>query len=369
MDYETLDCNRKRWNRYLLNGFWLIIFLTIILECAHLAFENTANQSFAFADYTQPILIQLLILLLAECCFKVIQGKYQDYILIFISVIIAATIVYTYHSLTYLLFAPFLPVMVSIFYFQGKKLLFALVNAISSIYILYAISPSMRTAFSYVSLITITIMFLSFSLIAWGIIMRGKEMMAHLRTSVESNQQLLVQTVVMDKLSKTDSLTELYNHMSFHEFFEKSIEQHERNRLALQLALIDIDNFKHINDAYGHRAGDAVLQWVSKTIQSLASPNDFSARYGGEEFAVLFTDKSLEDAYEIVERMRKTISGQHHEVLGGKPVTVSIGIAPYNSGEGKEIFFNRVDEALYKAKNSGKNKTVLAAGPFESRLA
>jgi len=369
MDYESMDFNRLRWNRMMLSGLWLLVFITISLESLYVATNDLITDTFVSSIIFKPAIVQLLLLLVTEAGLKWFQRRYQDHILIVASSVIAAAIVYMHDSFEYLLLALFLPVMMSIFYFQSKKMLFALISAMTSMYLLYAMSPSMRAELSAVSLITITVIFLSFSLIAWGIILRGKELMNHLKSSFESNRQLLVKTIVMDKLTKTDALTELYNHISFHEFFERSIEQHERNHLALQLAIIDIDNFKQINDRYGHRAGDAVLQHVAKTIQTVASLNDFAARYGGEEFAVLFTDKPLSESYDLAEQIRATISNLTHDELGGQSVTVSVGFGDYLAGEGKERFFNRVDEALYKAKNSGKNRIVLAAVPHKTRYA
>ena len=189
---------------------------------------------------------------------------------------------------------------------------------------------------------------------------RGRELMLYLQSSYESHQQLLVKTVWMDKLTKTDALTDLYNHMTFHEYFEKLIEQHEQNSLPLQLAILDIDHFKLVNDMFGHRAGDAVLQRVSEPIRTKVSANDFVARYGGEEFAILFTDKLKMEALKLVEQIRQDIAQAPHELQQGKSVTVSVGFAEYATGEGKEHFFNRADDALYKAKTTGKNKTVIA---------
>ena len=115
----------------------------------------------------------------------------------------------------------------------------------------------------------------------------------------------------MDKLTKTDALTDLYNHMTFHEYFEKLIEQHEQNGLPLQLAIFDIDNFKLVNDMFGHRAGDAVLQRVSELIRSKVSTNDFVARYGGEEFAILFTDKLKMEALKLSSRFVRILRKHH----------------------------------------------------------
>ncbi|QYR20474.1 GGDEF domain-containing protein [Paenibacillus sp. sptzw28] len=369
MDYESLDYNRYRWNRMLLTGFWAILIISLFLEGLYLTITEMPAGSFIPKFIVKPTILQLTALLFAETALKVLKGKYQDYILILTSALLAYILVYIHDSVNFLLLALFMPVIVSIFYFQPRKLVFALGNTLLSVYVMYLANEFMHREISLVGLTTITVMFSAFSLVAWGIIMRGRELMSNLKSYYESNQQLLVKTIWMDKMVKTDALTDLYNHMTFHEYFEKLIEQHEQHNLPLQLALIDIDNFKQINDTYGHRAGDSVLREVAEMIRSKANSNDFVARYGGEEFAMLFTDKSKADALSVVEQIRQKISEKPHDALGGKPVTVSIGFGEYTLGDGKERFFTQVDTALYKAKSSGKNKTVVAIESLESQLA
>ena len=369
MDYESIDYNRYRWNRMLLNVFWIILIITIILESMYLTITEMPAFEF-FTNYMlKPSVLQLALLLLTETAFRVLNGKFQDYILILTSALLAVIIVDIHNSINYLLLALFMPVMVSIFYFHPKKLFFALGTTLVSLYALYWTKAWMNDDITLVGMTTITVMFCVFSLIALGILRRGRELMLYLQSSYESHQQLLVKTVWMDKLTKTDALTDLYNHMTFHEYFEKLIEQHEQNSLPLQLAIFDIDNFKLVNDMFGHRAGDAVLQRVSELIRSKVSTNDFVARYGGEEFAILFTDKLKMEALKLVEQIRQDIAQAPHELQQGKSVTVSVGFAEYITSEGKEHFFNRADDALYKAKTTGKNKTVIAAESPESQLA
>ncbi|WP_219835938.1 diguanylate cyclase [Paenibacillus sp. R14(2021)] len=365
MDNESINYNRYRWNRMLLNGFWSILVITVVLECLYLTITEVPTGQFIRAYMLKPSAFQFTTLLIAETGLRVLRGKYQDYILILTSAVLAFIIVFIHNSINYLLLALFLPVMVSIFYFQNKKLLFALVNTLSSLFLLYWTNDFIHQDITLIGLTTISVMFCVFSLVAWGILSRGRELLNHLKSYFESNQQLLVKTIWMDKLAKTDALTDLYNHITFHEYFERLIDQHEQNGLPLQLAIVDIDNFKHVNDTYGHRAGDAVLKSVADLIRAKVSANDFVARYGGEEFAVLFTDKASESAFVAVEQIREEIAKVVHEAFGGKPVTVSIGYAEYTSGEGKEHFFNRVDTALYKAKSTGKNRTIVALDPHQ----
>jgi diguanylate cyclase (GGDEF)-like protein len=165
----------------------------------------------------------------------------------------------------------------------------------------------------------------------------------------------------MDKLAKTDALTDTYNHMAYHEFKDHLVEQANNGRISLHLAIMDIDNFKKVNDTYGHKAGDTVLKSVASIIQSKTGSNDIVARYGGEEFAVLIAEKSFQEVYGLVEEIRKSIAITQHDALEGLNVTVSIGLNTYMPGMGREALFQGADAALYEAKHSGKNRTMLAA--------
>ena len=133
MDNESINYNRYRWNRMLLNGFWFILVLTIVLECLFLTISEEPPGQFIRQYMIKPSALQLVTILFAESMLRFLKGKYQDYILIFISTVLSFIIVYIHNSLNYLLLALFLPVMVSIFYFQLKKLAFALINTLRAV--------------------------------------------------------------------------------------------------------------------------------------------------------------------------------------------------------------------------------------------
>ncbi|WP_144415182.1 GGDEF domain-containing protein [Paenibacillus durus] len=200
--------------------------------------------------------------------------------------------------------------------------------------------------------------FIVFVVLAHGVIVRAHEASEYLEQLTQSEQGLLVERAIADKLLKIDALTGLYNHKTFHEYLDSLLEQCETNGLRLQLALFDIDNFKQVNDTYGHWIGDIVLKEVAGKIGGMIGPNDFAARYGGEEFAIIFTDKDPEEAYALVEELRSDIAGMEHPYAGGRRITVSIGLCRYCMGDGKELLFRKTDEALYLAKHSGKNRVV-----------
>jgi diguanylate cyclase (GGDEF)-like protein len=242
-----------------------------------------------------------------------------------------------------------------------KKLLYAIANIGIAYSSLLVIDAAFRGKASFASILTMGFILVTYCIVGFGILARGKEILTHLRSSYESNQELLVRTILMDKLAKTDALTETYNHMAYHEYKDHLVEQADNGRLTLHLAILDIDNFKKVNDTYGHKAGDTVLRKVSAIARSKTGSNDFIARYGGEEFVILFTEKSFQEAFDLTEDIRKEIASTTHEALSGLRVTVSIGLNAYVPGMGKEALFQLADAALYRAKHTGKNRTVIAA--------
>jgi diguanylate cyclase (GGDEF)-like protein len=166
-------------------------------------------------------------------------------------------------------------------------------------------------------------------------------------------------------LSLRDGLTGLFNHSYFYQQIELEFNRYLRYGTQFTLVLIDIDDFKEVNDIYGHREGDRILAEMGKTFLHLARDSDICARYGGEEFAVILPLTDIDEAGEIADRMRIELA--KHKLSDGRTVSVSIGVA--SCGEKTLIFQNLVekaDAALYRAKRNGKNRVVLDADAQES---
>lgn len=361
MSMPPAGFNQKRWNRTLIRGYWVVFGLTLGLELLYMFFVTELSKSeFLFRYLLLPSLLMAAVVASAEACVKFMASKYHDYTLITASALLTVIVTAIHSSLEYLLFFLFFPIMISIFYFQIKKLAYAVAISFASLYLLYIFNQELHDRFSLVGLLSITVLLAVYSSIAFGVLARGREALQHLRSSYESNQELLVRNILMDKLAKTDALTDTYNHMAYHEFVEKLVEQAERGLLELTIAVMDIDNFKQINDSYGHRAGDAVLRDVAAIARSMVGPNDFVARYGGEEFVILFTELDYDRAFDQTDRIREAIAELPHEAIDGLAITVSVGVNRYIPGMGKEKFFQGADTALYEAKHSGKNRTVAA---------
>lgn len=162
----------------------------------------------------------------------------------------------------------------------------------------------------------------------------------------------------LDKLASTDYLTGLYNHKSFYLRLNKLKASGVNDNLPISMALIDIDNFKKINDTHGHLSGDEVLKQLAQLLNVSTRKTDFVARYGGEEFVILFPDTPIDIGATLCNRLCKKVA-QTPFVVGGVtiPVTVSIGLGCVHSGHFPDVhgFIQSVDLLLYEAKHAGKN--------------
>jgi len=158
----------------------------------------------------------------------------------------------------------------------------------------------------------------------------------------------------------TDQLTGLYNHAYFYHFLENELKRAKRHGRSVSLLMMDIDDFKTINDTLGHLAGDEILKSLGSLISGNVREIDVPFRYGGEEFALVLPYTDSNCALTAAERLRKVITG--HSFIsapanGSKGLTVSIGISVYpRDAEELEDLVKKADAALYKAKAEGKDR-------------
>jgi diguanylate cyclase (GGDEF)-like protein len=162
-------------------------------------------------------------------------------------------------------------------------------------------------------------------------------------------------------LSRTDSLTGLANRGYFSERIEQMISLAARKSQPLSLIMTDIDQFKAINDTYGHDAGDRVLQGFAGLMKTSTRTEDLVARFGGEEFIILLPLTEIGEAHAYAERIRQTLP-EKDLLQNGHPIFASFGVSQLLPDETSAGLIKRADTALYRAKNSGRNRTVTATG-------
>ncbi|AHV95231.1 GGDEF domain-containing protein [Paenibacillus sabinae] len=333
------------WNRVLLNAFWI----TLLVH---------ASSRMLHSHVLFPDVIILGIVILLECIHKwrpklgevsIMAGSYV--ISLFVTVLTASDILVS--PLIMLL-----PLLISMIYLKKSYLI-----ASTGFGLLYMITQlglsSVHRSVQRSEIILVSIVFAATALTGFAVIRRGQDLIRSLANSEKSEQDLRIQNIIMDRLSKIDALTDLYNHKTFHEYFGWLIDHQQSNPFPMQLAILDIDNFKKVNDTYGHGVGDIALRQVAATMLKHIGADDFAARYGGEEFVIILTSKPLEASYEIIERIREGIANLPIPEMEGKSVTVSIGMHDLQDADSKNHVFQKADDALYEAKKTGKNKIVV----------
>lgn len=163
----------------------------------------------------------------------------------------------------------------------------------------------------------------------------------------------------LNKKASTDKLTKLYNRGFLEPYLENQLEATSLSHQRLSVIMMDIDDFKKINDTYGHAAGDQVLTLFSHVILGCLRRTDLVARYGGEEFIAILPSTDTDTAVSIAERIRETVSMEPMPVVGGQKlpnITCSLGVSTFPVfANNKSNLIKTADIALYKAKKSGKN--------------
>jgi diguanylate cyclase len=159
--------------------------------------------------------------------------------------------------------------------------------------------------------------------------------------------------------SAIDVLTKIPNRQAYEKRIEEELQRWKRFQQPTCVAVWDVDHFKRINDAYGHRAGDRVLRTVAECLANRIRGTDFIARYGGEEFVMILPGTQLDNATRLIEEMRTAIAGIGFHFRGTPvSITISSGVTALLSDDSSDVAFDRADKALYRAKESGRNRCV-----------
>lgn len=193
-----------------------------------------------------------------------------------------------------------------------------------------------------------------------GLSRLGDDMSYELKKAHSKIDELTAELEKVIAETITDPLTHITNRKGLIQDLEKVIDAGRSKQLSVALMMIDADNFKILNDTYGHVAGDKVLYFMAHSIKSIIRGGDKVYRYGGEEFSVVLNRCEADKVYEIADKIRSKIE-HSHLIYSGKTIrmTVSIGVTLHHMNDSFDDFVSRADSALYQAKKEGKNKTVI----------
>ncbi|MCL6603269.1 MAG: GGDEF domain-containing protein [Paenibacillus sp.] len=344
------------WNRKIRIMYWLIGLLMLAATLGSWPF--TVKEGLHYEHLWRYVVLQngilFSILLMAEFIYRIEMRK-QDYVVItvgsgFVAVIQGLAPI----DVSGIQIVMIIPILISVLYFEYRKVLFACVSTLLPYTAIMMFNPTYRLdvpmyqkAVGYSLILFITLTCLS-------VVNRGLKIMISEKESLINEEKYRLQRKSNDEASSKDTLTGLNNHRCFQERLRGALDTVGNN--PLHLALIDIDNFKQINDEYGHLTGDIVIRKIGELLNELSNCNCFPARYGGEEFAVIFSDLNSMQVEEWLEALRLKAQQAVISELGGHNITVSIGCHLLKANEGRDFLFRQADAALYRAKRNGKNQ-------------
>lgn len=191
--------------------------------------------------------------------------------------------------------------------------------------------------------------------------------LAHIRTRLEAlvaerTRKLQQKSLELERMASHDPLTGLHNRRHADQYLESRINEFERYRRDFAIALVDLDDFKRINDEHSHDTGDEVLRLVAQLLRERCRDTDLVSRYGGEEFLLCFPQAGMVAAREACEKIREAVAGTEWELLvPGVRVTLSAGVATMREGVSRRELLGLADQALYEAKSGGRNQVRVAA--------
>jgi diguanylate cyclase len=191
---------------------------------------------------------------------------------------------------------------------------------------------------------------------------RTRSLEGELQRSSDQVTELKTQLDTVRKESRLDPLTGVANRKAFDTELQSAIKDARQEGSSVALMMCDIDHFKRFNDTWGHQTGDQVLRLVASCLSENVKGRDTAARYGGEEFVVILRQTALDGAAKLAEQIRmnvenkKLVKRSTGDILG--TITISIGVAQLREGDSPELLVQRADRALYRAKNTGRNRVV-----------
>lgn len=347
--------SNKNWYSHIIVYLWLAIGLSSVVTLINLNFSRLDPQTFLLERFLLPLLLETIIILILKRLIRTPNDASPYYIVLGTLAIVAILMVVHYPVIFILLPLFLMPVLISIFFIDQRLIHFTFALTLAVFIGMKFLFPPL-TDLTVTEFTTFSAILTSTYLLARELTKRFSGVYSDMVLSVEKEKELLYRNIYMEKLTKMDLATNLYNHKTFHEYLEELVAQYQSQPFDLSLGLMDLDLFKGINDRQGHGNGDVVISTAAAIILDNLEANDFAARYGGEEFAVIFTEKSPDACLEILEKIRCDLETAVFETMPDEVVTMSIGFTPLTPMMSKTDLFEAADASLYAAKENGRNQ-------------
>lgn len=334
--------------------------LSWILFGVHRVEKNIGSGLYMLEYIFIPMIIQIITLVVCYFMIKAdtISNEKKNYVVIGLIFVSIGVISFTYYSILPLIMLPSLTIVATALFADQSLTVWSGV----AVAILTAIDM-VRYHFEYTDRVAglnwvgaLSIFLLLIILLCVMVVIVNTHTKALMSSIMGSyNRQVTLMSELM-----IDPMTGLYNRRSFEESLEKEIESVEQTGVKSYVTIFDIDHFKDVNDTYGHSNGDIVIKALCKMMKEKSKDMGLAFRYGGEEFVILFHDVELSKVMNIVEDIRTEFRCYYFHFMNKDGITCSCGVAEYIKGESSKAWFNRADSALYQAKESGRNRTVIS---------
>lgn len=340
-------------NLFLTFGIAIIeLFIYLVLG----KMENISMKANLLVSFVLPTSINLIICLIGYLLLRNtrVSENAKNYIPIYVLSFLCFTLASIHSAFQATLSSFCIPVIITIIYVNKRmtRIIFISCLLLQQIAV-YISSMHIHKQYGYVIIDVIVSSFILLTAYACSIVVIRFE-----QQKKEIYSESIVRQSELQEQLLIDTLTSLNNLRAFRGALEEYVEEAEFSGKDLVLAVIDIDDFKKINDVYGHEQGNVVLAKLGRLLRKFSGEEGIAARYGGEEFAVLFHDIDVKEAVRRMQKVLTKFSEVGFPGLDGKKVTFSCGIVEYMAGITPQEFFTRADKAMYSAKRDGKNNVL-----------
>jgi len=356
-----LDSNElyKKWIKSIFFLAVSFVFFIIVGELLNYKYSSTnyyedmAFKNYFIAKILTPALFNSIVIIVGYNISKIkkIPIAKKGVIPIIVITLISFCFIYFHNSSSLCIMSLAIPIILSILYSDNKlaKQTAIICGIVSFAITSFLLNYNYSLGYGYIVNLCSSLVFI-FAFTTTAYIMSDLE---GKKNELLSNS--IKERNLYHKKAIIDELTKCYNRTSYEETIKKRFKKYKK----IVLAIMDLDHFKDVNDTYGHLVGDIVLKRFGKFLNMQSSDEIYVARYGGEEFVVLFFDHTIEQVNRKITKLHKKFSEIEFKELDNKQITFSCGVAPKKQDDTPVSLFEKADNALYEAKDTGRNKIVI----------